>query len=230
MPKLSKEYREALEARLRRDVCRAVFGIIGKCSTEDLGIDIFSMKEIARRAGVATGTLYNHFGNKDGLVAAMIEDAFAEYRRKETQIVEAAMPAADKPRALCEALLEVPPEAHRVTYIMTISRQVMPAVQKQFDLMGRRGQKALTRIMQQGLDEGLFGETSPGELLAGFASPADTFVESGLHWQDTRPPKKRAAIVVDFFCTARRPDTAHRQSAYDERKARSLGAVFFLLA
>ena len=199
MPKLSKEYREALEATLRRDVCRAVFGIIGRCPTEALGTDIFSMKDVARRAGVATGTLYNHFGSKDGLVASVIAESFAEFHRSQMQIAESAVSAADKLRAMCEVLMNVPAEAHRVIYIMTIARQPMPAVYKELTQMRHNTKKALIRIMHQGREEGLFGEASAEEMASEFASLADAFIERRLHWYDKCNPKREAAWIVDFF-------------------------------
>jgi len=41
------------------------------------GVDV-PVEEITRRAGVGMGTLYRHFPTKDGLVDAVLEDAFAE--------------------------------------------------------------------------------------------------------------------------------------------------------
>jgi AcrR family transcriptional regulator len=38
----------------------------------------FSMREVARSAGVGSGTLYRHFPTRDELVDAVLEDAFAE--------------------------------------------------------------------------------------------------------------------------------------------------------
>ena len=36
---------------------------------------------IARRAGVSAGLAYHHFGSKDGLIAAVVEDFYARYAR-----------------------------------------------------------------------------------------------------------------------------------------------------
>lgn len=39
------------------------------------------MSEIAARAGVSAGLAYHHFGSKDGLVSAVVEDFYARYDR-----------------------------------------------------------------------------------------------------------------------------------------------------
>jgi AcrR family transcriptional regulator len=44
--------------------------------------------DIAARAGVAVGTLYLHFGDKDGIARAVAEDAFAELRARLRASVE----------------------------------------------------------------------------------------------------------------------------------------------
>jgi AcrR family transcriptional regulator len=44
--------------------------------------------DIAARAGVAVGTLYLHFGDKDGIARAVAEDAFAELRARLRSSVE----------------------------------------------------------------------------------------------------------------------------------------------
>jgi AcrR family transcriptional regulator len=51
------------------------------------GVDV-SVEDITRRAGVGMGTLYRHFGTKEELVDAVLEDAFDAY-------VELARRAAD---------------------------------------------------------------------------------------------------------------------------------------
>jgi AcrR family transcriptional regulator len=43
----------------------------------ETGVDA-TMEDIARRAGVAVGTLYRHFPAKEDLVAAVVEDSFAQ--------------------------------------------------------------------------------------------------------------------------------------------------------
>ena len=59
----------------------------------DRGIAAASMDEIAERAGITKPVLYDHFGSKDGLLAAVIERAGAELG----EAVESAVAAAEAP-------------------------------------------------------------------------------------------------------------------------------------
>ena len=65
------------------------------------GIAAASMDEIAERAGVTKPVLYDHFGSKDGLLAAVIDRAGAELG---SAIETAVGGAADAPDALVRGL------------------------------------------------------------------------------------------------------------------------------
>ena len=44
----------------------------------DSGLHAAHMSEIAERAGVAVGTLYNHFADREALLAGLIDARYAE--------------------------------------------------------------------------------------------------------------------------------------------------------
>jgi AcrR family transcriptional regulator len=46
---------------------------------DDIGVDLCSMEEIARRAGVSIGTLYRFFPSKTALIAALVERYHEQY-------------------------------------------------------------------------------------------------------------------------------------------------------
>ena len=64
---------------VRADARRNRAGILDAARTlvAEAGVDV-TMEDIARRAGVAVGTLYRHFPAKDDLVAAVLEDGAAQ--------------------------------------------------------------------------------------------------------------------------------------------------------
>ena len=180
MPRLNDQYKAQLEAALTRDVCKAVFTIISRCPLNETGIDIFAMNMIAREAGVSTGTLYNFFGDKDHLIARVIEESFADYRAAEARIASAVMPAEEKLRALCEALMSLPIEAHKIAYALSVKRRSLPEVQKTLEAMAQGSDKAVLSIMEQGLREGIFENIEAEPLTMEFTSLMDMFTEIGL--------------------------------------------------
>ena len=49
--------------------------------TEERGLDGFSASDLCAKAGLNRGTLYNNFGDKDGLLAALEGDVMADLER-----------------------------------------------------------------------------------------------------------------------------------------------------
>ena len=47
------------------------------------------MADIATRAGLSVGLAYHHFGNKDGLIAAVIEDFYDQYSQRANERIDA---------------------------------------------------------------------------------------------------------------------------------------------
>ena len=199
MPGRSKEYKAELEAAMRRNVCEAVFRLIARCRTDELGMDIFAMDAIAGESGVATGTLYNYFEGKDDLIACVIEESFGSHTEKEAEIAGSDLPTVDKLRAFCKAVLNVPIEASKVLYILSAHRQPMSAVEKVFARMSRESQNTITAIMEEGLREGIFEEIPAERLMLEFSEITDTFVVNGLLWEEAYPLKDKAETIVRLF-------------------------------
>ncbi len=62
------------------------------------GVRKTTMQEVARDAGVAVGTLYLYFKDKDDMLAAVTEEYVARHRRQAEAILASDAPAADKLR------------------------------------------------------------------------------------------------------------------------------------
>ena len=63
--------------RARGEARRAILDAAGALLVED-GYEGLSMRRLAARCGYALPTIYHHFGDKRGLVDALLEQAFAE--------------------------------------------------------------------------------------------------------------------------------------------------------
>lgn len=51
-------------------------------SVSEVGFQRTTASEIARRAGVTWGAVQHHFGGKDGILAAVLEDSFARFAQR----------------------------------------------------------------------------------------------------------------------------------------------------
>src|SRR5262245_62336179 len=64
-------------AETRARIIEAVVACI-----DELGFPRATASEIGRRAGVTWGAVQHHFGGKDGILAAVLEDSFARFARR----------------------------------------------------------------------------------------------------------------------------------------------------
>lgn len=62
----------------REEVRRALLDAAARVFARQ-GIDAASIDEVAAAAGFTKGAVYSHFGSKDGLVAALVEDRVSAY-------------------------------------------------------------------------------------------------------------------------------------------------------
>jgi AcrR family transcriptional regulator len=86
--------------RLRDELIDAAAAILAETGDE-LGL---SLREVARRAGVSSPSVYLHFADKDELLAAVVTDRFASLAETIATAVERAPDsAADRLRAGCRA-------------------------------------------------------------------------------------------------------------------------------
>jgi len=69
------------------------------------GLDA-EVREIAERAGVGVGTLYRHFGSREGLLAALIRQAAEELLRRLQAVAEA-----EEPESAVRTVIQVGAEA-----------------------------------------------------------------------------------------------------------------------
>src|SRR5690348_17214641 len=67
--------RPATEAR-RREILDAALA----CFLRD-GIAATGVEDIRRESGASVGSIYHHFGGKDGIVAALATEALGDYQR-----------------------------------------------------------------------------------------------------------------------------------------------------
>ncbi|MGE4607846.1 MAG: TetR/AcrR family transcriptional regulator [Myxococcota bacterium] len=84
---------ETAELRRRRrhhETQRAILEAAGSILVED-GYEHFTMRKLANRCGYTAPTIYNHFGDKTGLIDAVLEEVFREL----VVVLERVQPAAD---------------------------------------------------------------------------------------------------------------------------------------
>jgi len=99
-------------AATRARVMRAVVECIG-----DVGFQRTTATAIARRAGVTWGAVQHHFGGKDGILAAVLEDTFARFAARFDDLPAAQMSLQERAALFVERAWEHFGSAHyRTTF------------------------------------------------------------------------------------------------------------------
>jgi len=90
-------------AQLRGDRTRdAIIGETVRCINEE-GFAAASASHIAERAGVTWGVIQYHFGDRNGLLSAVIVDGFQSFRRSIESVSVPAGPSRQRVEAIVEA-------------------------------------------------------------------------------------------------------------------------------
>ncbi len=137
-----------LRRRFREESAQAMLAAAEAVFAER-GLHAASMNAIAARAGVAVGTLYNHFKDRDALLAALLAARHADLmaRLRESETKTARRPFAEQLTALLTALFDEF-EAHRpfLTFVMEdehalkIKRNTTRSeLQQSFEKLAKRG-------------------------------------------------------------------------------------------
>lgn len=174
----------------RRLVTSEAILAAAEAAIAERGLHAAGMVEIAERAGVSVGTLYNHFRDKDALVAALIEG-----RRRElaTRIDLALAPLDDAPfgtqlGAFVEALA-AHFEDHR-RFLQKIwdeeSARGTPVARREGSPIADVRTR-LDRLMKLGVREGALRKDGAGLFAAALMGMA-----KGVFMADKRPSKRAA--------------------------------------
>jgi AcrR family transcriptional regulator len=190
----SRRRPQRLKDRLRAVASEAILEA-AEAVLSERGLDA-PMEVIATRAGVAVGTLYNHFKDRKALVGALIE---AHRDRVLADVKEAEEATQGQPvRAQLVAMLEAMHAGWGRYFLMLKQSEQVPDAKRRREIrerMGRLFGGVLERARQAGQlpadPEGLQPVVLHGLVRALFALAADE--------PQRLPPERVAAYVADLF-------------------------------
>ncbi len=122
------------------------------------------IKEIARQAGVADGTIYLYFKNKDDILISIFEDRIDELNRKMTEIAGSDIPAAEKIKQIIGLQLGNVRGHRDLAEVITVNLRQSNRFLRQY--AGPRFNRYLdimAGIIEEGQKRGEFADNSPHE-------------------------------------------------------------------
>jgi AcrR family transcriptional regulator len=176
-------YRETERTRARLDATRERIVAAASAQVAEAGYASATVQAVARRAGVATGSVYKHFPSKAGLFA----EVFRRASQRELDVVvgvtsDESLPPAERVAAAAEAFARRALAAPTMAYAL-LAEPVDPAVEAE-RLSFRRGYRdAFAGALDEGIASGELREQDSelaaaalvgalGEALLGPLSPA----------------------------------------------------------
>jgi AcrR family transcriptional regulator len=173
------------------------------------GVRKTTMQEIARDAGVAVGTLYLYFEDKDDLVVAGAEEFVARHRRQAEEILAGSGSAGERLRQYLVARFRAAEETRRSSrHAAELARAVLRVKPDRLWEEAALMEETIARLLRLGVEAGEFtidpAEQDARVLLFAVA----IFFPSALTELPSPPKEEDLLLVVDWFLRAWRRTAA----------------------
>jgi AcrR family transcriptional regulator len=112
-----KPYRRGEGGKLRADILAAAAALIEETGSEQS----VTLREVARRVGIAAPSIYEHFPSREAIVYAVIDDCASQLRAAVEQALDSQPDPLDRLRAGCAAYLRFA-DQHPGQYRVLLSR------------------------------------------------------------------------------------------------------------
>lgn len=164
------------------------------------GIAKTTMQEIAQDAGLAVGTLYLYFANKDALVAACAEKFAERHRRQAAEILAGNRPPAEKLRAYVVARFRQADETRTASpHAAEITRAVLRVKPDRIRQEVQMMLEVFERILREGIAAGVFQTATPEMDAEVFLFSLAAFFPSALAEPQQVPLERDLLKIIDWF-------------------------------
>ncbi len=193
LPQMHGNVRQASKANTRRtilQVAEELFSAQGYAETR--------AEQIAKKTGVAVGTIYLHFGNKDGLLREVLLEAVNELHQRVSQVYQD--PTLDllaQARAHVETIVLYVEEHERLAdFVLRLMMSGHPAARPMLD----RGAELVEQSIRQGQEQGICRRDIDPRL----AARAETRMNLGLlAWWAEDPRRASREEIIDTLTKIR---------------------------
>lgn len=157
-----------LKEKVRQERAELILAVAEELFAEK-GYHDTSMDEIAARAGVAKGTLYQHFARKVDLVCALFEQNIAAFEQAVAHISASSLDTRARLEWLLSFVYQQRRGSHRnLVQLLTDSGEIRSSLLEKKDILHTRLERVAGQIkiiFEEGKTEGLFDPTISTELM-----------------------------------------------------------------
>lgn len=179
----------------KREILRAAL----QCFNE-FGVEMTPIDTIRERANSSIGSIYHHFGNKEGLIAAIYLAALDD----QLTLTQAALTQADSPKASIYALVQsylqwVTEEPDAARFLFRVRQSVSSGPHKAA-LAERNKQRygSLLKRLMNGVQEGSIRALPPETYASLLIGQAESYCKAWLTQRVKTPP----LVFAEVFCEA----------------------------
>lgn len=167
------------------------------------GLAKTTMQEIASDAGVAVGTLYLYFTNKDELIAACAEEFVALHRKEAAAILAARAPADEKLRRYVTSRFRRSAETRTGSrHAVELTRAVLRVKPDRIVEEGQMMWEVVRQILREGAEAGLFHVADPDDDAQVFLFAIAYFFPNALSNPPIPARKEDMLRVTEWFIKA----------------------------
>ncbi|MFW6051220.1 MAG: TetR/AcrR family transcriptional regulator [Myxococcota bacterium] len=203
MPELADDDRAPASDERRRRILAAALAAF-----DELGYDDATIADIRDRSGASTGSIYHHFGSKEGIAAALYEEVLARYRAGLLERVERTRSARSLVRGIVLYHLDWAARHPAWARYLLRMRHADGVLEREEAL--RRGTRDFLRRMQARIDP----HVERGEIVALPAAlyplviigPAQDMIRHWLAGRLALDPRAVADTLADLAWKALRPE------------------------
>jgi TetR/AcrR family fatty acid metabolism transcriptional regulator len=192
------------------DVARKRFRYYGVAKT--------TMQEIAADAGVAVGTLYLYFRNKDDLMVACTEEFVEHHRRVIEKTLAEDLPADEKLRRYIVNRFRQSEETRTSSrHAAEITRAVLRLKPDRIEEEGRMMQATVEQIFAQGIRDRLFRIADPPGDARVFLFAIAVFFPNALSAPSFEPREEDLVAIIGWFTQVWKQAAKGRKAARQAR-------------
>ena len=193
-PSLTEKCRELAASVMKDGISQAALEVLKQHGYEGLTMD-----RVAEVAGVAKGSIYHYFRNKQELVTHVFEQIIEPAIQAGEEIVGKSTPALEKLEAMVRMWLEYFSQ-HRSLFDFLFRD---PAV-RELCFTSQRAKHGLAidrfrAILQQGMEEGVFRSLDPVVVAEMIIGALQFVIERQLETGETRPIDDSVQRLLDVF-------------------------------
>lgn len=165
------------------------------------GIDNLTISQMAKRAGVGKGTIYEYFENKEDIVFEIITTFVVEYEKRLEEISRESMPVKEKLFRFFNLLFEnETAKKHLILYKEFLAISLMRESEEMLAFSEACREKfiiVLTRIIEEGQERGELRDTLPVSASSLLLFGTGLVVDSRLKTVDV---EKEITLFLELVC------------------------------